>query len=82
MAGRKDCRGTTFPDPDRLDFNKLAFGKAFEVLVGGHGIGASSRRVKVRPEGWDECAACDGSGDGHDLSMAIPALATALEART
>ena len=71
-----------FPDLDRLDPNKPLVGKAFYVLVESHGIGASSRQVAVRPEGRDECAACENYRDCYDLSMAMLALTTALPVRT
>ena len=77
-----DYYGTKFPDLDRLDLNKPLVGKAFEVLVESHGIGVSSRQVAVRPEGWDECTACENYRDCYDLSMAKLALTTALVAQT
>lgn len=81
MKIQKDCYGTMFPDLDRLDANKPLAGKAFNVLVESHGIVVSSRQVTVRPDGWDECTACENYRDCYDLSMARLALATALAAR-
>lgn len=81
MKTQKDCYGTMFPDLDRVDLNKPSSGKAFDVLVKSHGIGVSSRQVTVRPEGWDECTACENYRDCYDLSMAKLALTTALAAR-
>ena len=81
MKTQKDCYGTMFPNLDRVDLNKPSSGKAFDVLVESHGIGVSSRQVTVRPEGWDECTACENYRDCYDLSMARLALATALAAR-
>ncbi|MFO7898674.1 MAG: hypothetical protein R6V58_06400 [Planctomycetota bacterium] len=71
-----------FPDLDRLQLNKPLAGHAFEVLVESRGIGASSRQVKTKPDGWDECTACESYRECHDLSMARPALGAALAART
>jgi len=71
-----------FPDLGQMDFNKPLAGKAFAVLVESQGIGVSSRQVKVRPAGWEECIACDRYRDCYDLSMAKLAMAAALENRT
>lgn len=70
------------PDLSRPDFNGLLAGKAFKVLVESHGIGVAARQVKVKSEGWEACTACESYHDCYDLSMAKPALATALETRT
>lgn len=70
-----------FPNLDRVDLNQPSSGKAFDVLVESHGLGVSCRQVTVRPEGWDECTACEVYRDGYDLSMASLALATVLDAR-
>lgn len=40
------------------------------------------RQVKVRPDGWSECTACDHHGNCYDLSKARLGLTTALDART
>jgi hypothetical protein len=82
MKGKKDCYGTMFPDLGRLEFNKPLRGRAFEVLVESLGIGVSSRQVNIRPEGWEACTSCEHYRDCYDLSMAMLALATAVEART
>lgn len=81
MALKDDCYGTMFPDLERLDANAPLAGKAFEVLVESHLIGIASRQVKVRPDGWAECANCERYRDCYDLSMAKLALAMALRIR-
>jgi hypothetical protein len=82
MMDRKHRYGAMFPDLGRLDCNRPSTGEAFEVPVESHGLGVAARRVKVRPDGWDACTACENDRDCYDVSKAVLTLAAAVAART
>ncbi|OGS38533.1 MAG: hypothetical protein A2506_09835 [Elusimicrobia bacterium RIFOXYD12_FULL_66_9] len=64
-----------FPDLERLEYNRPARGKAFQVLVESKGIGVSRRAVGVDREQWDRCVVCPGHRDCYELSLARLLLA-------
>jgi hypothetical protein len=59
-----------FPDMDRLEHNKALRGRAFSILVESKGIGVSRRSMKVDPQAWAQCVACERYRDCYDLSSA------------
>ena len=69
MSARNDCYGSMFPDFTRLEKNKRLNSPAFSALVVSHGLGAQSRTLEVKADGWDKCVACADYRTCCDLSL-------------
>jgi len=70
MNNLPNCNGSLFPDFTRLKHNQPLASQAFSTLVASHGIGVQSRKVDVKPEGWEKCVACPDYRTCYDLSLA------------
>ncbi len=78
MKQHRECYGRLLPDFEHLNYNKPTEGKAFRVFVENIGAGRQRREEEVKPEAWDECAACAEFHPCYELSMAKLALHQAL----
>ena len=70
MSARCDCYGTMFPDFTRLERNKPVSSPAFTAVITGTGTGPQGRKLEVKGEGWEKCAACADYRMCYDLSLA------------
>jgi hypothetical protein len=78
MSARSYCYGSIFPGFTRLENNKPLNRIAFSALAVSHGIGAQSRTLDVKPDGWDKCVACADYRTCYDLSLSKLVMNTIL----
>ena len=78
LKTHRECYGQLFPDFEHLNYNKPSEGRAFRVFVEQIGGGRQRRKLEVKPQEWDECAACPDFHGCYELSMAKLALQGAL----
>jgi hypothetical protein len=70
MNTHTNCYGSLFPDFTRLNHNQPLASQAFTALVTSHGIGVQSRKLELKPDGWEKCVRCPEYRACYDLSLA------------
>ncbi len=70
MSTHLECYGRMFPDFARLERKKPVSSPAFTAVITGTGTGPQGRKLEVKGEGWEKCAACPDYRTCYDLSLA------------
>lgn len=75
----EDLATDMFPDLSRLELNKKAEGRVFNVLVESSGIGIKRRTIEFKAGAWAEFADSPHFREIYDLSVAKLLLQQAVE---